>query len=267
MHMSNMPMEEANPPPPVSAPAGRTDEAAQIDALRQAVQARDRFLAVTAHELRSALTPVASLIDYIDVAVHQRGGASLEQLVPLIDRLAQAMHRYMNRTALLLEASRLMAGGAYRPTPSSVDLSALVRDAVARVQAGAMLVGSPLLLQIADDVIASIDRAALELVVDNLLSNAVRHGAGGPITVVLTHVHAEDGSAGVRLSIRDEGPGIGEEEQARLVEPFERAVCASAAGFGIGLWVARQMTVAAGGALDVDSVPGRGSCFAVTLPL
>lgn len=266
------PQELAVPADPALRACGEDDQGAraqidaQIGALRQAVQARDRFLAVAAHELRSALTPVASLADYLDVAVHQ-SGASLEQVVPLIDSLGQAMHRYMNRTTLLLEAARLMAGAAYRPMPSSVDLSGLVRDAVMRVQAGAMLVGSPLLLQIADDVVVSVDRAAVEIVVDNLLSNAVRYGAGGPIAVVLARISAEDGSAGARLSISDEGPGIAEDEQARLFEPFERTACTTAAGFGIGLWVARQMIVAAGGALDVDSTPGRGSCFAVTLPL
>ena len=88
------------------------------------------------------------------------------------------------------------------------------------------------------------DRLALEQIVDNLVSNAVRYGAGRPI-----HVAASEAGAGaILLEVRDSGPGISAANQARIFERFERAVRPGAhgSGFGVGLWIVRHLTEAMG---------------------
>jgi signal transduction histidine kinase len=235
--------------------------------LREALCRRDRFLAIVTHELRNALTPVVSIVDYLNVSLHREGGVAAAQTAAMVGQLSQAMHRYLRRTEVLLEASRLLAGGAYRPMPSTFDLSVLVRDAIGLSRAAAALVGSPIRPDVEPDVVVTADRTAIEIVVDNLLSNAVKYGAGRPITVTLRRAATAAGGS-VRIAVRDEGIGIAAVDQVRIFEPFQRAAGATATGFGIGLWVARGIVQACGGELAVErSAPGRGSSFAVTLPL
>jgi signal transduction histidine kinase len=107
------------------------------------------------------------------------------------------------------------------------------------------------------------DRIALEQITDNLLSNAIKYGAGQPIEITLM----SDGKT-ASLRVQDNGIGISEADQARIFGRFERAVTRRAhGGFGIGLWVVRQLVDAMGGDIAVLSKPGSGSTFTVTLPI
>jgi arsenical-resistance protein len=116
---------------------------------------------------------------------------------------------------------------------------------------------------IEDNVSGLLDELAVEQIADNLLSNAVKYGAGEPIEVSLFR----NGTA-ARLTVRDHGIGISEEDQTRIFGPFERAVTRREhGGFGIGLWVVRQLVDAMRGEVHVASRPAQGSTFAVTLPL
>jgi signal transduction histidine kinase len=106
------------------------------------------------------------------------------------------------------------------------------------------------------------DRTALEQIAGNLVSNAIKYGAGRPVEV---SVQADPTTAA--LTVRDHGPGIAEADRERIFQRFERAVSsAERSGFGVGLWIARQLAVAHGGDIAVASVPGLGSVFTATLP-
>jgi signal transduction histidine kinase len=100
-------------------------------------------------------------------------------------------------------------------------------------------------------------------VASNLVVNAIRYGEGKPVHV---SVHVADCAA--RIVVRDEGIGIAADQKERIFERFERAVSSSNyGGLGLGLWIARQVVEAHGGAIEVHSEPGRGAMFTVTLPL
>jgi signal transduction histidine kinase len=108
------------------------------------------------------------------------------------------------------------------------------------------------------------DRLRLEQVLDNLVANAVKFGAGHPVEVS-AEAGAEDGS--VRLEVSDHGIGISPEDQRRIFDRFERAVPATHyGGLGLGLWIVRNIVQAHGGDIRVESEPGKGSRFEVTLP-
>ncbi|HYG66866.1 MAG TPA: sensor histidine kinase, partial [Anaeromyxobacteraceae bacterium] len=101
-----------------------------------------------------------------------------------------------------------------------------------------------------------------QLVAWTLLANALRYGAGAPVEVRVTRTAAE-----ARVEVRDRGIGIAPEDQARIFEPFERAVPATAyAGLGLGLWIARQIAALHGGSLRVESALGHGATFVLRLP-
>ena len=107
------------------------------------------------------------------------------------------------------------------------------------------------------------DTQRLEQVVINLLTNALKYGAGKPVHLRL----AAEGER-ARLSVRDEGIGIAAEDQGRIFERFERAVSdRHFGGLGLGLYICRQIVDALGGTIAVRSTPGEGSTFEVVLPL
>ena len=101
----------------------------------------------------------------------------------------------------------------------------------------------------------------MEQVLRNLISNAVKYGEGRPIDVTI-----RDGDP-VRVAVTDRGIGISAEDIERIFERFERAVPVRRfGGFGVGLWVARTVVQAMGGAIRVESAPGAGSTFTIELP-
>src|SRR3712207_2035844 len=122
---------------------------------------------------------------------------------------------------------------------------------------------SELRADLQEGVVGMWDRLALEQVAENLLSNAIKFGAGKPVGIALS----SDGCT-ARLAVRDRGIGIPEEARARIFQRFERAVTRREhGGFGVGLWLANRLVVAMGGVVAVESAPGEGTTFTVTLPL
>ena len=141
-------------------------------------------------------------------------------------------------------------------------MAQLAREAAIRFADEAQRAGCTLTVSAATPAIGWWDRARLEQVLDNLLSNALRFGAGQPVTV---SVGAEAGVA--RLTVTDHGIGIPAEAQPRIFERFERAVSERHyGGLGLGLWVTREIVRAHHGSIAVHSAPGAGATFTVTLP-
>ncbi|WP_232293259.1 sensor histidine kinase [Stigmatella aurantiaca] len=106
------------------------------------------------------------------------------------------------------------------------------------------------------------DRLRVEQVVTNLLTNALKYGAGRPVAV-----RVEGAGERARLTVKDQGIGIAEEDLARIFERFERAVSdRHYGGLGLGLYITRQIVEAFGGTVGVTSRPGMGSTFTLELP-
>jgi signal transduction histidine kinase len=102
----------------------------------------------------------------------------------------------------------------------------------------------------------------VEQVIENLLTNALKYAPRAPVEV---RVEADEAHA--RIVVRDEGPGIAEADQARVLRPFERAARdPGVGGFGLGLFIVREIVEAHGGVLSLRSEPGRGSTFVAELP-
>ncbi|HYZ42410.1 MAG TPA: HAMP domain-containing sensor histidine kinase [Stellaceae bacterium] len=243
-----------------SAPRG--SHARLIAELTQAVQARDAFIAIAAHELRNSMTPMLGYIEHtLSVARRPESGCP-EAVIVALKRLAHQIAEYIKRATTLLDVSRITAG-KLRAELSVVDLSAMMMEAVYRYRAGAQRSGCRLEPSIEGEVSGLLDALAVEQIADNLLSNAVKYGAGQPIEVSLVRHGTK-----ARLTVRDHGIGISGENQARIFGAFERAVTRrEEGGFGIGLWVVRHLVDAMHGEIYVTSLPGEGSTFTVTLPL
>lgn len=225
--------------------------------LREAVRARDEFLSMAAHELKTPLTPLRLQLDLLSRAV-ERGEVPP---VSSIARMTRSERRLEKLVSELLDVSRLTAG-KLRLDPERFDLASLVTEVVERWRSTHEQ--AEIRLSVPDHPLIGVwDRLRIDQVVENLVSNALKYGEGRPVDVVL----AANGRDAI-LRVRDRGAGIPPDAQQRIFERFERAGAhMEHEGFGLGLWIARQAVEAHGGGIGVESQPGEGSEFTVVLPL
>ncbi|MES3022996.1 MAG: ATP-binding protein [Pseudomonadota bacterium] len=218
------------------------DSAARIEAL---VAAQKSLLANASHELRSPLARIRMAVELMQDTATPAMRDELKRNVAELDQLIDEV----------LLASRLDAIGTTGPRPEEVDLTGILAEECARVDA----------TLVAGAVSMRGDARLMRRLVRNLLENALRHGAGTAVAARL-----EDGNeATLELSICDSGPGIPESERERVFEPFYRVPGASetAGGVGLGLSLVRQIARHHGGDVQCLANPGGGCCFKVTLPL
>jgi two-component system OmpR family sensor kinase len=238
---------------------------AEVARLTEAVEARDAFLAVAAHELRNPMTPIIGRIQILARAV-RRPDFQVERLVQGLDQIEWLITRYLKRANVLLDVSRITSGKlALERLP--VDVCEVAREVIENYNPLRRHAGSDLTLDLpGEPVVVSGDRLAIEEILDNLVSNSIKYGADKPILLRIG-VDEEQHCAVIRVS--DSGSGISADDQARIFERFERAVQPGEHlhGFGVGLWIVHQLCQGMEGSVRVDSTPGRGSTFSVALPL
>jgi signal transduction histidine kinase len=144
-----------------------------------------------------------------------------------------------------------------------VDLGEVLQDVLGQYKEELDRAGCSLHLRTDAGVIGRWDRLRVDQVVSNLLSNAIKYGPGRPVEVDLQRL-----GKSARLVVRDHGIGISAQDQERIFQRFERAVSIQHyGGFGLGLWISRQLVDNLGGSIAVHSEPGLGSTFVVELPL
>jgi signal transduction histidine kinase len=227
--------------------------------LAAALAARDAFLTMAAHELRNPMTPIVGQVHRLRRQLETQA-CSFDDVAQAIKRIEWLIDLYVKRATTLLDVSRITTG-KLRLEISSIDVADLVRVTAAALEPAAQYTGSALSVTV-EELTVTADRLALEQIVDNLLLNAIKYGAGKPIEITVS----SDG-ADFRVMVRDHGVGMSAQAQERIFEPFERAIAyGTKAGFGVGLWVVRQLVDAMGGTIGVDSTPDVGTTFTVTLP-
>jgi signal transduction histidine kinase len=248
--------------------AARDEAAAQMRASEAAVAARDEFLAIAAHELRTPLTSLLLHIEALERGVPPAGfgPASLPGDLALANqRRYEAVGRQARRLSALidgmLDVSRL-TGGRLELELAEMDLGAQLHELAHRFAADAAAAGSTLTVH-ADSPLRGVwDPERLDQIVTNLIANALKYGAGSPI-----EIEAHGGDDRIWLTVRDHGIGIALADQQRIFQRFERAASERHyGGLGLGLWIASELTKGLGGEIGVDSAPGAGAAFTVTLP-
>jgi signal transduction histidine kinase len=235
----------------------------RIIELERALQGHEEFLSTVGHELRNPLSPLCMQVEYLrDTArVAQGGLVDTGWLVPQLDRFSRRLRKFIDLLNRIMDVSRLSAGRVVLEL-EPVDLADVTRDVCAAWERELALAKCELTLDIADAVVGTWDRVRVEQVVSNLLSNAIRYGAGKPI-----HVSVRATSSHAYLAVRDHGVGIAAQDRERIFRRFERVSSQrQAGGFGIGLWIVQQSCVAMEGSIEVQSELGKGSEFAVKLP-
>jgi signal transduction histidine kinase len=232
-----------------------------LNELRQAVSVRDEFLMIASHELK---TPITALRLQVESGLRALEAEHLDR-ERLTDRLGSALRQVERLTTLvsnLLEVTRSTSGGQRALERERLDLRDVVHGVLARQREVIKRSGSEVVVLADGPIVGTWDLASLENVVSNLISNAVKFGRGAPIEVTVT---SGDGRA--RLTVADQGFGIDARDQQRIFGPFERAVPVEHyGGFGLGLWITRNLVEAHGGCIHVSSTHDVGSSFVVELP-
>jgi signal transduction histidine kinase len=161
----------------------------------------------------------------------------------------------------LLSVIRSLAENADGSGPNQVDLAVLTSEALGLVETAARERSILIAAQPADMLLARGEPRSVVQVLVNLIGNAVRHSPRGTAVTI----SFENSSGSARVHVADEGPGIAQEDQARIFEPYETAA-ADGDGIGLGLAIARRLARGMGGDIEVESAPGRGSRFTLVLP-
>lgn len=247
---------------------GKVEASKRADALAmrltEAIEARDEFLSSASHELK---TPVTSI--KMQLQMTRRKVKPAEGIVPEASKLARVLDmcgKQVDRLAALIEdlldVSRIAAGKMtfnYAPT----DVSAMVRDVAEQFASAFEEAGCTVHVDAQSTTKLSCDAFRIEQVVVNLITNAIKYGAGSRVDVRVE----ERPGGGSCIEVADQGMGISEEGQKRVFERFERAVThKNVSGLGLGLYICRQIVLGHGGDIEVSSVLGRGSKFTVKLP-
>jgi signal transduction histidine kinase len=229
-------------------------------ALENALRIRDQFLSIASHELK---TPITSLQLYVDglLRAYKREPLPAEQAATRLAKAKDQCGRLARLVNQLLDVSRAASGGLPLET-EVLDLSELVRGASERCSEQLRRAGCDVTVEAAAPVVGSWDRTRLEQVVTNLLANAAKHADATKV-----HVTVREEGPSATLTVRDDGRGIAEADQERVFDRFVQATPhADAGGFGLGLWIVRQIAEAHGGSVTLESKPGAGATFMVTLP-
>jgi two-component system OmpR family sensor kinase len=227
--------------------------------LEEALRARDRFLSIAAHELRN---PMAPLVLQVGLLLKAARRGELGRVCDGLEQLEVIIGRYVKRANVLLDFTRL-AADRITLEPVLLDVAESIRAIASGYVAMAGHGGSELRVVTPDALTAYVDPMAIEQMLENLISNAIKFSSGKPIDVGLQH---EGGN--MRITVRDRGPGISTEDQTRIFAPFETVMArADGGGFGVGLWVVGRLVAEMGGRIELDSSLGNGATFSIILPL
>ena len=227
----------------------------------EASLAKSRFLATLGHEVRTPMTGVLGMSELLldtPLTAQQRG---------YTDAIRGAGEHLLRLVNDALDLARVEAG-KLELDDAPFDLHALLREVAQLMAPLAERRGLRFELQLGEGLPARVrgDASRVRQILLNLVGNAVKFTAEGHVALA-----AHAAGSGVRLSVADTGPGIGEEHRRRLFQRFEQGEGARTTtrfgGSGLGLAICQELAAGMGGTIEVESAPGRGTRFMVTLPL
>lgn len=234
--------------------------------LDAALDARDNFIAIAAHQLRSPLGTLKLQAEMMRRSIRQQlteASIPTEAIDRLVGRVDDADRQvdYIGRIVdQLLDASTLV-DGALQLDPQPCDLRAITQDVTDRFSHLLQRSDCQVRLHAPDHPLTGRwDPDCVDHILSNLISNAIKYAAPTPITITLQPI-----SDAALIFVEDRGPGISPDDQQRIFQRFERANQRQK-GLGLGLWIVQAYAQAHGGEITLDSTPGEGSTFRITLP-
>lgn len=240
------------------------DEKEQNQLARAEIKARDEFLSIASHELKTPLT--LSLLQ-IQRALHNIRNVSLanfsvQKLMDMLESVEQQTDRLSKMISDLSNVS-LITTGRMQLEPTEIDLSVIVKEAVEHVKMSMRRPDHPISVHVQGSFRGIYDKVRIEQVITNLLTNAIKYGDNKPIDVKI-----EKKSDCYHIIVKDHGLGIPKNMQDKIFGRFERGNGhGNIKGLGVGLYISRQIITAHSGKIMLKSKQGKGSTFTIELPI
>jgi PAS domain S-box-containing protein len=238
-----------------------------ISPIKELERQKDTFLAAASHDLKNPLTAIkarAQILQRQAARMNQPEGARVVEGLRAIDQTATRLTAMINE---LLDVARLQMGRPLLLDRQPTDLEEIARQVTAELQPATdrheIEIKAP-----AQKKLGLWDRARLERVVTNLVSNAIKFSPEGGRVTLIVREEDRDGEPWVALEVHDEGVGVPTEDVPRIFERFYRGsnVAGAIEGTGLGLTGSRHIAEQHGGELLVESEQGKGSVFTLLLP-
>lgn len=232
--------------------------------LQFSLSARDEFLSIASHELKTPLTSLKLQSEIFQRKMKKNDPKIYEPSV--IKEMAEQTNKQVLRLTRLVDdmfdITRIRSGKLVIEK-EEFDFCEMVKEALERMRANFVTSSYEFPeLSHCDTVFGKWDKMRIEQVAINLFTNAIRYGKGNPIKI-----DVKDIGDSVRFSVSDQGIGIAKENQIKIFDRFERAVNASeVSGLGLGLYITKQIVLSHGGKIWVESEIGQGTTFFVELP-
>ncbi|XXT22005.1 GAF domain-containing sensor histidine kinase [Sorangium sp. So ce429] len=220
-------------------------------------QVAEELITVLAHDLRNYLSPLLSRLELL----HRRAEiAGRDDDVRDLDRASDSVAQLGRLISDLLDVGRLEQG-LFEVVPMSMDLAALAQD-IART------LGTPSVevrVEGPPELVVEADRSRLRQALENLVSNAIKHSPAGKWVLLRLNSELQAGTEYVHVDVIDHGAGVPPELLPRIFDRFVTG--GNASGMGLGLYLASRIAAAHGGTLTVNSPPGTGATFRLSLPV
>jgi len=223
--------------------------------LTEAVKARDEFVAIAAHELRNPLN-----VFHLSLQLLYRRAGEVENVRGILDRSRFQLNRLNMLVEGLLDVSRIRSG-RFELNPEPFDLNELVSEVVSRFYE--QYPDVQISVETDPAAAGTWDRVRVDQAITNLVANAIKYGEKKPLKVAVEVLNDE-----ATVSVIDQGIGLAPGDVERIFEQFERATPrANNEGFGLGLWITRQIAKAHLGSVSAQGELGKGSTFILRLPI
>lgn len=242
-----------------------TERKKMEDKLKEAITARDEFLSIASHELKTPLTALLLQSQSIKRNILQ-GKPDIftpEKMTKFSIMIDQQIQRLVRLVDDMLDISRIQSG-KLAINKEKFDFREAIDQVNERLEVQIKsITGESLRKEVYEMVAGSWDRQRIEQVITNLLTNALKYGHGQPITIGLLTKNNK-----LRFYVKDHGEGIKNENFERIFQRFERAVSPNeVSGLGLGLYIAKQIVESHRGRIWVESEYAKGSTFWIELPL
>lgn len=227
--------------------------------LQAATEAQSKYLSFLSHDLRGGLNGVFLMIEVLrrELASEPRLSGTVQDL----DVMRRALMETVGTMDRFLHAERFRKGKvALRP--GRIQLKPLLEDLTAHFSYQAKDKGLTMRVEAPDDCVLTSDHELLTMILQNLVSNAIKYSERGTVTVAAVST----GDGGCEVTVSDQGPGIPADRLSEIFAPFTRGDTHGKPGVGLGLSIARQAAEYLGATLQAQSQRGQGSTFRVKLP-
>lgn len=231
---------------------------------KKSIEAREDFIAVASHELRTPITSLKMRVDLLAMML-QRNKFPQEVkdvLAPIISELQPDVKNFTKLIEALLDISKI-GDRNISLSKGLCDISAIAKDEAQKLKSIFEENQTDLLTEINEGFKGYCDQTRIRQIITSLLSNALKFGNKKPVTLIVK-------SDGLTLCIwvKDNGIGISKEDTTRIFKPFERAVSDKYfGGLGLGLYITERIVKSHDGNIKVESKPGHGTTFKVEIPL